>query len=76
MDIDLLIMLQDKPIQDFFHLVQARFESLVVHPEPRQFHFVKIWRAVSFQNTRELILDFLLAESPFHQHVLQRATKL
>jgi predicted nucleotidyltransferase len=76
MDIDLLILLQDKSIQDFFHLLQERFDSLIVHKEPMQFHLVKIWRAVSFKNNRELILDFLLAESPFHQNALQRAIKL
>lgn len=76
MDIDLLVMLRATSIQDFFHRLDEQFDSIVMHKEPMQFHLIKIWRAVSFKNNREIILDFLLAESQFHQNVLKRAIKL
>ncbi len=76
MDIDLLIMIQEKPVQDFFRLLEKHFESLFIHKEPMQFSMIKIWRAVSFKNNTELMLDFLLAESQFHRNVLDRAIEL
>jgi hypothetical protein len=73
MDIDLLVLLQNISIQDLFREIEQHFDSLIAHPKPMQFHLVKIWRAVGYKNNRELILDFLLAELPFHHHILKRA---
>ncbi|MDM8550768.1 nucleotidyl transferase AbiEii/AbiGii toxin family protein [Desulfobacterales bacterium HSG2] len=75
-DIDMLIMMQNNSMQNFFQLLEKYFESLEVHEKPKQFHFVKIWRAVGFENDHDIILDFLLAESRFHRNVLERAIEV
>ena len=76
LDLDFLILLPNEAIRDFWRRLENHFESLLVHQAPMQFARATIWRAVSFQNGRELILDFLLADSPFHQNALQRALTL
>ncbi|MBD3305050.1 hypothetical protein GF339_01735 [candidate division KSB3 bacterium] len=76
MDIDLLIMLQETSLREILRRLEPSVDSLIAHQAPMQFHRVKIWRVVLFKHNRELILDLLLAESPFHQNALERAVPL
>jgi len=75
-DIDMLIMMQNSSMQNFFQLIEKHFDFLKVHEKPMRFRFVKIWRAVGFKNDHDIILDFLLAESQFHRNVLERAIEI
>ena len=39
-------------------------------------NLIKIWRVVSFTNNLAIIIDFLIAESKFHQSVVKRAIEI
>ncbi len=75
-DIDMIIMLKEEETKSFFPLLEKYFDTLIVHSEPLRFQAVTIWRAVSVQNSREIILDFMLAETPFHRNAIERAMEL
>lgn len=76
MDIDLLILLKDIPIEHIFDQLEQYFDAFIIHQTPMQFQYVNIWRTVGYKERRELILDFLLAESLLHQKMLERAISL
>ncbi|CAN2042746.1 Polymerase beta nucleotidyltransferase domain-containing protein [Candidatus Magnetomoraceae bacterium gMMP-15] len=76
MHIDILIMITERDILKFFSLIEDNFESLIIHDEPMQFKSTKIWRVVSFIKSKEIIFDFLLAETDFHKNAIKRAQQL
>lgn len=73
MDIDILIMTKEKEMPGLIDLLGEEFESIIPHKEPMRFDLIKIWRVVSLIDDREMILDFLLAESKFYKNVIERA---
>lgn len=76
MDIDLLLMIKEDELPGFFKVLEKKVESLVPHNEPMRFKLIKIWRVVSFTNNLEIIVDFLIAESKFHESVVKRAIEI
>lgn len=76
LDIDLLIMLAQHDIQPIIQCLELHFDTVIAHQKPMRFRQLCIWRVVSVKNQYDIILDFLLAESPFHQSALKRASVL
>jgi predicted nucleotidyltransferase len=76
MDIDLIVMIKEKQLNDFKELLKHEFESIIAHKEPMQFNLVKIWRVINFIEDREMIFDFILAESKFHKNAIERAFEI
>jgi len=76
MDIDLVVMVKEKQLNHFKDLLKQEFESIVTHKEPMQFNLVKIWRVINFIEDREMIFDFMLAESKFHKNAIERALEI
>ena len=76
MDIDLIIMIKEKQLNDFKDLLKHEFESIITHKEPMQFNLVKIWRVINFIEDREMIFDFMLAETKFHKNAIERAFEI
>ena len=76
MDIDLIVMIKEKQLNDFKDLLKHEFESIITHKEPVQFNLVKIWRVINFIEDREMIFDFILAESKFHKNAIERAFEI
>lgn len=66
MDIDLIVMIKEKQLNDFKDLLKHEFESIITHKEPMQFNLVKIWR----------VINFILAESKFHKNAIERAFEI
>jgi predicted nucleotidyltransferase len=75
-DIDILIMVKEKEMSGFIDLIKEKFESIIPHKEPMRFNEIQIWRVISFIKDREMIIDFLLAESEFHENVINRAIEI
>jgi len=40
------------------------------------FNLIKIWRVINFIDDREMIFDFILAESKYHKIVIERAFEI
>ncbi len=76
MDIDLIVMIKEKQLNDFKTLLKHEFESIITHKGPMQFNLVKIWRVINFIEDREMIFDFILAESKFHKNTIERAFEI
>ena len=76
MDIDLIVMIKEKQLNDFKDLLKHEFESIITHKEPMQFNLVKVWRVINFIEDREMIFDFILAESKFHKNAIERAFEI
>jgi len=76
MDIDLLLTIKEAELQGFFKVLEEKVESLIPHQESMQFNLIKIWRVVSLTNNLEIIVDFLIAESKFHESVIKRAIEI
>jgi len=76
MDIDLVVMVKEKQLNHFKDLLKQEFESIITHKEPMQFNLVKIWRVINFIEDREMIFDFILAESKFHKNAIERAFEI
>jgi hypothetical protein len=71
-DIDVLILL-DRPSSESIHsLLAPLFESLIVHPTPMRMHGISMWRTVGVRRQKEIIVDFLLADSEFLRSALAR----
>lgn len=71
-DIDVLILL-DRPSSESIHsLLAPIFESLIVHPRPMAMHGISMWRTVGVRRQKEIIVDFLLADSEFLRSALVR----
>lgn len=69
-------MIKEKQLNDFKDLLKHEFESIITHKEPMQFNLVKIWRVINFIEDREMIFDFILAESKFHKNAIERAFEI
>ena len=76
MDIDLLLMIREEELPDFFKVLEEKVESLLPHNEPTRFKLIKIWRVVSLSHNLEIIVDFLIAESKFHENIVKRAIEI
>lgn len=73
MDIDILVLLQEKTLKEVFKKIEKEFDAFIVHKEPMQMSTVKIWRAVGVIDGNEIIIDLLLAESEFHKTTIERS---
>ena len=76
MDIDILIMIEEQQLPGFTDLLEDEFESIITHKEPMHFNLTKIWRVINFIDDREMIFDFILAESKYHKNVIERAFEI
>lgn len=76
MDIDIIITINEENLSGFTDLLKNEFESIITHKEPIQFNLIKIWRAINFIEDREMIFNFILAESKFHKNVIERAFEI
>lgn len=72
-DIDVLVLLEDAPIQKLFKQLVFYFDEFRPQPYPMKFSLLQIWRTVGIVRQQEVILDFLLADSDFHRSALNRA---
>lgn len=75
-DIDMLVLAQPDRRPHILSALKPCFEGLLPHAEPMRFERATIWRVVGVQGDRELLLDFLLGEAPFHREALARSTTL
>jgi predicted nucleotidyltransferase len=76
MDIDIIIMIKEENLSGFTNLLKDEFESIITHKEPMHFNLMKIWRVINFTDDREMIFDFILAESKYHKNVIERAFEI
>ena len=76
MDIDIIIMIKEEQLSGFTKLLEDEFESIIAHKEPMHFNLIKIWRVINFTDDREMIFDFILAESKYHKNVIERAFEI
>ena len=71
-DIDVLALVPERPPVALFDGLRAALEVFIPHPGPMVFKRATIWRAVGGDRGREVMLDFILAESEFHRSALDR----
>lgn len=71
-DIDVLILLDRPSSESIRSLLAPLFESLVIHPAPMTMRGISIWRTVGVRRQKEIIVDFLLADSVFLRSALAR----
>jgi predicted nucleotidyltransferase len=76
MDIDIIIMIKEEHLFGFTNLLKNEFESIITHKEPMHFNLMKILRAINFIGNREMIFDFILAESEYHKNTIERAFEI
>jgi len=76
MDIDIIIMIKEEQLSGFTNLLKDEFESIITHKEPMHFNLIKIWRVINFIDDREMIFDFILAESEYHKNAIERAFEI
>ncbi|MBW2012206.1 MAG: nucleotidyltransferase [Deltaproteobacteria bacterium] len=76
MDIDIILMIKEEQLSGFTKLLEGEFESIIAHKEPMHFNLIKIWRVINFTDDREMIFDFILAESKYHKNVIERAFEI
>ena len=72
MDVDVLILMPDRPPTALFDGLRSVLGVLVPHPAPMAFKRATIWRVIGGEGEREVTLDFILAESEFHRTALRR----
>ena len=72
MDVDVLILMPDRPPAALFDGLRSALGVLAPHPEPMAFKRATIWRVIGGEGEREVILDLILAESEFHRTALGR----
>lgn len=72
MDIDLLIVVEGAPPSALFQAMGPVFDAFTPHANPMRFKNLTVWRAVGIREKKEMIVDFLLAESDFHRTALSR----
>lgn len=70
--LDLLMLLPHPSPAALREVFSSVFEAVLPHDSPVTFKSVSIWRSVAIRAQREIILDCLLAETEFLQHVLSR----
>ena len=71
-DIDLLIVVEASPPSAVFQAMRLAFDTFIEHTTPMAFKNVRVWRGVGVRQNREIMVDFLLAESDFHRSALAR----
>ncbi len=71
-DIDLLILLEPPSREQVQALVSSLFDSTIIHPAPKVFRGISIWRIVGTPVEQEIIVDFLLADSTYLRTALRR----
>ncbi len=76
MDIDVLVLLDNAAFTRVLTQLETFFNALIAHKKPMKFNGVRILQAVGYVGQKEIILDFLLAESEFHYCILDRAIDL
>lgn len=76
MDIDIIIMIKEEQLSDLTNLLEDEFESIIAHKEPTHFNLITIWRVINIIDDREMIFDFILAESKYHKNVIERAIEI
>ena len=74
MDIDILILPED--IEELFHRLRKEYMNIIIHDQPMHLNSIRLWRAITFHEDREIMLDFLLAESKFHRLAVKRSLEL
>ena len=72
LDVDVLILMPDRPPAALFDGLRSALGVLVPHPAPMAFKRATIWRVIGGEGEREVTLDFILAESEFHRTALRR----
>ncbi len=71
-DIDVLLLLEQPSPDRLQSLLSSFFDSTIIHPAAMVFHGISIWRCVGIRQAREVVIDFLLADSEFLRTVLTR----
>lgn len=71
-DIDLLVLGGEADRDSLKSAIEPVFDAIIPHEKPMTFAMAKIWRVVGVKGDRELIVDFLLADSNFHKEALKR----
>lgn len=71
-DIDVLVLMPKRPPTDLFEGLRASLAVFSPHPQPMVFRTATIWRALAGEQAREVVVDFILAESEFHRAALAR----
>ena len=76
MDIDILIMIEEQQLPGFTDLLEDEIETINTHKEPMHFNLIKIRRVINFIDDREMLFDFILAESKYHKNVIEKAFEI
>ena len=76
MDIDIIIMIKEEQLHGLTNLLKDEFESIIAHKEPMHFNLMTIWRVINIIDDREMIFDFILAESKYHKNTIERAFEI
>ncbi|RMH37845.1 MAG: hypothetical protein D6690_01775 [Nitrospirae bacterium] len=71
-DLDVLMLLPHPSPVALREVFSSFFEAVLPYDSPMTFTSVSIWRSVAIRAQREIMLDCLLAETEFLQHVLSR----
>jgi predicted nucleotidyltransferase len=75
-DIDLLILL-DSPSQEAIRsLASSVLTPTIVHSAPMNLKHISMWRCIGLHDMQEVIIDFLLADSPFLKSALARRQQI
>lgn len=71
-DIDVLVLMPKRPPTELFDGLRGALPVFSPHPQPMVFRKATIWRALGGEQGREIVLDFILAESELHRSALAR----
>lgn len=71
-DIDVLILIDENEIKLLSERFLEIFDTIIPHKKPMRFRQTYIWRMVGIKEGREVVLDFILANTPFHKESLKR----
>ena len=71
-DIDVLIFIPTRPPTKLFESFRLVLPVFRPHDQPMVFRRATIWRAIGGEPGREVVLDFILAETEFHRSALAR----
>ena len=75
-DIDILISIDESMMQGFLEKMKKEYTSMIVHESPMEFDRIRVWRVVTVNEDKEIIVDFLLAESEFHKSAIRRSSEI
>ena len=66
-------MLIEQPSREGIHsLLSPQLDTTVVHPAPKVFQWISIWRCVGIRGDQEVVVDLLLADSEYLRTALTR----